>query len=271
MRRTLLGLALLAALAGTGCGMAVVEDGEVGIKARFGHISDEPLGSGWHFYVPITSWVEVWNVKTQEIKEQAQVPSSEGLISQLDVSVIYNVPADQAVRVRKTIGGNYQITILEPYTREAIRNVVSGYAVKALFSDEGRKQIGESILAFLKSKLDQRGIIVQDVLLRDVRLPPTFAQSIESKLRAEQESLQKEFELTKAKKDAEIEVARAQGAAKSNEIIAASLSDAYLRYKWIEGLQRSTDSIVVYVPTEANLPLLEANRLDQMMKKDGKP
>ncbi len=267
-------LGITALLFVSGCGMAVVEDGEVGVKADFGHIADQALGSGWHWYAPMVSWIETWNVKTQELKETASVPSSEGLISQLDVSVIYNVPVDKAVIVRKTIGANYRETILEPYTREAIRNIVSGYAVKALFSDEGRKQIGENILAFLKSKLDQRGILVQDVLLRDVRLPPSFAQSIESKLRAEQESLQKEFELTKAKKDAEIEVARAQGVAKSNEIIAASISDPYLRYKWIEVLGKSQGT-VIYVPTEANIPITEANRIknwtDAGMKQNGKP
>ena len=268
----LLGIAALMMV--SGCGMTVIEDGEIGVKADFGHIADQSIQPGWHWYMPVFSWIETWNIKTQEIKETAQVPSSEGLISQLDVSVIYNVPANQAVQVRKTIGANYRETILEPYIREAIRNVVSGYAVKALFSDAGRKEIGENILAFLRGKLEQRGIIVQDVLLRDVRLPPTFAQSIEAKLRAEQESLQKEFELTKAKKDAEIEIARAQGVAKSNEIIAASISDHYLRYKWIEGLQRNQQT-VIYVPTEANLPIMEAGRLSTMtdaaMKRDGKP
>ena len=267
---------LFASLFLAGCGVAVIEDGQVGVKADFGKIADQPLGSGWHFFIPALSWVEVWNVKTQEIKEVAQVPSSEGLISQLDMSVLYNVPGDRAVAVRKTIGPTYRETILEPYIREAIRNVVSGYAVKALFSDAGRKEIGENILAFLKSKLDQRGIIVQDVLLRDVRLPPSFAQSIEAKLRAEQESLQKEFELAKAKKDAEIEIARAQGVAKSNEIIAGSISDNYLRYKWIEGLQANDDMTVIYVPTEANLPIMEAGRarglIDRaIMKEQGKP
>ena len=268
MRRVALGVLVL--LTASGCGLATIDDGQVGVKADFGHIEDQPLASGWHWYLPVTTWIEIWDVKTQEIKETAMVPSSEGLISQLDVSVIYNVPSDQAVRVRKTIGDNYRETILEPYIREAIRNIVSGYAVKALFSDEGRKEIGENILKFLKGKLDQRGVIVQDVLLRDVRLPPSFAQSIEAKLRAEQESLQKEFELTKAKKDAEIEVARAQGVAKSNEIIAASISDNYLRYKWIEGLQKN-DQTVIYVPTEANLPIMEAGRLKGIMRQDGKP
>ena len=111
--------------------------------------------------------------------------------------------------------------------------------------------------------------------MRDVRLPPSFAQSIEAKLRAEQESLQKEFELTKAKKDAEIEIARAQGVAKSNEIIAGSISDNYLRYKWIEGLQANDDMTVIYVPTEANLPIMEAGRargaIDSAMQRGGKP
>lgn len=268
-------LAALIPLFASGCGMTVIEDGEVGVKADFGHIKDQALGPGWHWFLPMVSWIETWNVKTQEIKEVAQVPSSEGLISQLDVSVIYNIPPEQAVNVRKTIGRNYLETILEPYIREAIRNVVSGYAVKALFSDAGRKEIGENILGFLKGKLDQRGILVQDVLLRDVRLPPSFSQSIEQKLRAEQESFQKEFELTKAKKDAEIEIARAQGVAKSNEIIAGSISDNYLRYKWIEGLQANDDMTVIYVPTEANLPIMEAGRarglIDRAMKEQGKP
>jgi regulator of protease activity HflC (stomatin/prohibitin superfamily) len=179
--------------------------------------------------------------------------------------VLYNVPRENAVGVRKTIGNNYRETILDPYVREAIRNVVSGYTVKSLFSDAGRKEIGEGILTFLKSKLDGRGIIVQDVLLRDVRLPQTFSQSIEAKLRAEQESLQKEFELTKAKKDAEIEIARAEGVARSNQIIAGSISDNYLRYKWIEGLQANDDMTVIYVPTEANLPIMEAGRAKAMI------
>ncbi len=259
-----LGIMLLA----SGCGLTTIEDGQAGVKGELGKIADQPLESGWHWYLPMVTWIETWDVKTQELKETASVPSSEGLISQLDISVLYNVPKERVVFVRKTTGRDYRETILEPYVREAIRNVVSGYAVKALFSDEGRHEIGDKILAFLHEKLGPRGIVVQDVLLRDVRLPPTFSASIESKLRAEQESLQKEFELTKAKKDAEIEVARAEGAAKSNQIIAGSISENFLRYRWIEGLQHGQME-VIYVPTEANLPLLEAGRLKSMEKPRG--
>lgn len=255
---SLFGLLLVA---GTfqGCALTGIEDGQTGIKADFGKIQDAPVETGWHFYIPMFSWIEVWNVKTQEMKETAQVPSSEGLISTLDVSVLYSVDKPNAVKIRKTIGRDYRQTVLEPYVREAIRNVVSGYPVKALYSDAGRKDIGAKIFEFLNDKVTERGIRIQDVLLRDVRLPGSFAQSIELKLRAEQESLQKEFELLKAKKDAEIDVARAEGVAKSNNIIANSITNNYLRYKWIEGMQ-SNQMQVVYVPTEANLPILEGGR-----------
>lgn len=243
-------------------GCAQVNDGEVGVKNSFGHISDKFLTAGWHKFNPLVTSIEIWSTKTQELKETSSVPSSEGLISELDVSVLYVVPDNKAATVRKTIGVDYKSIILEPYIREAIRNVASGYQVKSLYSDIGRKEIGVKILNFLKSKLDEKGVLVQDVLLRDVRLPDSFKQSIELKLRAEQESLQKEFELQKAKKDAEIEVAKADGIAKSNSVIASSITDSYLRYKFIEALSTGEHD-VIYVPTEANLPILEASRKSQ--------
>lgn len=244
----------------SGC-MTQVEDGQVGVKIDFGKIQEQALGAGWHFFFPAVTQIEIWDVKIQELKELANVPSSEGLISQLDISILYQVPAEKASFIRRTIGRYYVQIVLEPYVREAIRNVASGYAVKALYSEAGRKEIGKNMLDFLKSKLDEKGVIVQDVLLRDVKLPPSFSQSIEAKLRAEQEALQKEFELQKAKKDAEIEVARAGGVAQANQIIGDSLknNEPYLRYLWINNL-KETKNNVIYVPTEAGLPILEASR-----------
>ena len=130
---------------------------------------------------------------------------------------------------------------------------------KALFQDKGRREISQKMLEFLQTKLEPRGIAVQDVLLRDVQLPRLFSDSIQVKLRTEQEALQKEFELQKAKKDAEIEVARAEGISKSNKIIAGSIDGNYLRYLWIKGLQ-GNNMQVIYVPTEGNIPIMEASR-----------
>lgn len=244
----------------------IIEDGQVGVQFDFGHIVETPIDTGWHWFNKWFTTIEVWSIKTQELKERANVPSSEGLISTLDVSIIWNIPKEQAVLVRKTIGYDFVQKVLEPYVRESIRNVASGYEVKALFSDAGRKEIGVKMLDFLKSKLDSRGIIVQDVLLRDVSLPQVFSDSIQMKLKTEQEALQKQFELQKAEKDAEIAVAHARGVAESNKIIANSITEAYLRYLWINGMQTSEKQIV-YIPTEGNLPILEATRFNNNLGK----
>jgi regulator of protease activity HflC (stomatin/prohibitin superfamily) len=96
---------------------------------------------------------------------------------------------------------------------------------------------------------------VVDVLLRDVKLPQRFKESIEAKLTAEQRVQQKQFELEQAVKDAEIEVARARGAAESQKIVRSTLSDSYLQYLWIKTLNENPN--VIYVATEANLPLFK--------------
>ncbi|MDP7181285.1 MAG: membrane protease subunit [Candidatus Woesearchaeota archaeon] len=62
-----------------------------------------------------------------------------------------------------------------------------------------------------------------------------------------------------AKLKAEAEVIRARGIAEANEIIADSITESYIRYKFVEGLNDGNTE-VIYVPTEANLPILEATR-----------
>lgn len=257
MKKLLFALMLLPVL--TGCGVKGVEDGQKGVQLDFGKVQDEPVGTGWHWFNPFITSIEIWNTKTLQIEETANVPSSEGLISNLDVSILFHVPADKVVQVRKTIGLDYSSTVLEPYMREAIRSTTSAYTVSDLYSDAGRKEISSKILFYMQDKLGNRGIIIEDVLVKGVQLPAIFAASIANKLKVEQESLQKQYELIKAKKDAEIAVAEAQGVADSNKIIASSITENYLRYKFIQNLS-ATDKQVIYVPTEANLPILEANR-----------
>ncbi len=231
----------------------VIEDGEVGVSKSFGDISDEPLPAGVAFVVPVARQVETWNIKLQELKETAQVPSSEGLLVGLDTSLLFQVQPTQAPSLRKTVGVNFVGALIVPYFRNAVRDVVSGYKVEKIYTESGRKEIADKIQAFLHENLDPRGITIVDVLLRDVKLPQKFKESIELKLTAQQRVEQKEFELQQARKDAEIEVARAEGAAKAQAIVRATLSDSYLQYLWIKTLNENPN--VIYVSTEANMPI----------------
>lgn len=253
MNRSRMRWVLLLVLAGLSTGCVIIEDGEVGVLKSFGSISDEPVGQGVAFQIPVARQIETWNIKLQEIKETAQVPSSEGLIVGLDSSLLFRVRPQDAPTLRKTIGWNYMERLVIPYFRNGLRDVVSGYQVKNIYAEAGRREIAGKLRDFLKKNLEPRGIEIVDVLLRDVKLPQRFRDSIEAKLTAEQKVQQKQFELEQARKDAEIEIARAEGAARAQEIVRSTLSESYLAYLWIKTLNENPN--VIYVATEANIPM----------------
>jgi len=249
---TALSLVLLFSLT-TGC--TVIEDGEVGVVMRFGEISDQPLMPGFTIRVPVARSIEKWNVKLEEMKETASVPSSEGMVVGLDASLLYRVKPDMAPRIRKTVGMGYRETLIVPLFRSEIRKVAAGQPVRDMYSEEGREQMSQNVMENLRASLGPEGVEIVNVLLRDVKLPERFKDAIEAKLTAEQKVQQKQFELQQAEKDAEIEIARAHGAAESQKIVRSTLSDSYLHYLWIKTLNENPD--VVYVATEANLPIFK--------------
>jgi regulator of protease activity HflC (stomatin/prohibitin superfamily) len=250
-------IALILALGLLQTACVVIEDGEVGVSKSFGAINDETVPPGVAFVVPVARQIETWTVKLQELKETASVPSSEGLIVGLDTSLLFQVEAAEAPEIRKTVGTQRMVIerLVIPYFRNAVRDVVAGYPVKNIYAEQGRKEIAAKIRDFLRENLGPRGIEVVDVLLRDVKLPQRFKESIEAKLTAEQRVQQKQFELEQAKKEAEIEVARARGAAEAQQIIRETLSDRYLQYLWIQTLNENPN--VIYVATEANMPIFK--------------
>ena len=249
-------LTLLAFALSTTAACKVIEDGEVGVQKSFGSISDEPLGQGVALQFPVVREIETWDTKLQELKEAAPVPSSEGLIVGLDTSLLFQIQPEVAPEIRKTIGRDYKNKLIVPYFRNAVRDVVSGYEVKNIYAEAWPQADRTQDPRVSRSKPHcNRGITVVDVLLRDVQLPQKFKDSIEAKLTAEQRVQQKEFELEQAKKDAEIEVARARGAAEAQTIIRATLSDSYLHYLWVQTLSQNPN--VIYVATESNLPIFK--------------
>lgn len=237
-------------------GITVISDGFVGVKQTLGNYNDEELGTGVHVIIPLISTIEKVDTRKITISEMVEVPSKEGLIINLEMSVIYRIKADRASDIKQTVQGEIEDTLLVPYIRNYIRDLASGYVASAFYSQETREVIANALQDKLQDVLEEN-LIIEDVLLRKVSLPPRVTQAIEDKLDAEQKSQKKEFELISAKKDAEIEIERAKGIAQANTIIAESISEGYLHYRFIEGLNDGNTE-VIYVPTEANLPILEA-------------
>jgi regulator of protease activity HflC (stomatin/prohibitin superfamily) len=162
-------LVLVATIVAMGC--VVIEDGEVGVSKSFGKIDDEPLRPGVVVQLPVIRSVEIWNVKLQEVRETAQVPSSEGLIVGLDTSLLFQVVAQSAPTIRRTVGRDYVDLLIIPVFRNALRDVASGYSVGEVYSEAGRKEIASKVESALDQGLRSRGVHVVNVLLRDVNLP----------------------------------------------------------------------------------------------------
>src|SRR4029453_1510564 len=160
----------------------------------------DTLSPGIRFVLPLTRVVKM-SVQTQEIKEVAEVPSQEGLILNLETSLLFQLDPMKAAEIYRTVGSDYIGTIVEPQFRSAIREVTASYDAKALYSAE-RERTAPEILGLFRRLSEDRGIIVQQVLLRKIGLPPVVANAIQEKLRREQEAEQMKFVFKKPKKGA---------------------------------------------------------------------
>ena len=235
-----------------------VDSGAVGVLTLFGKVTGEVLPEGLHLVSPFKTNNEL-SVRTQEIKETASVPSSEGLVMNLDTSLIYHLNPDKAAEVYQKIGPRYMDVLIEPNLRAAIREATASHSANALYTGE-REMVAKQIPDQLSSLLGQRGFIVESVLLRDIQLPSTLKSSIEAKQQAEQEALAMNFRLQKETQEAQRKRIEAQGIRDFQQIVAQGISPQLLEWKGIEAtenLAKSPNSKVVVVGGGKNgLPLI---------------
>jgi regulator of protease activity HflC (stomatin/prohibitin superfamily) len=251
-------IGVIALLAALGSCLTVVPAGHVGVVDFFGMVSPNTLKAGINLVNPFAKVIK-FSVKTQELKEVMDVPSKEGLTVQLEVSVLYHLNPEKAAEVYKTIGPNYTEIILEPQFRSVSRGVTAGYEAKALYTSE-RELLANQIMEHLSKTVEPRGITIETTPLRRVGLPARLSESIEEKLRADQESQRMEFVLTKEKQEAERKRIEAQGIADFQRIVAQGISDQLLRWKGIEATEKLANSsnakVVIVGAGKDGLPLI---------------
>ena len=235
-----------------------VATGHVGVLTLFGKVTGESLGEGIHLINPLKTNNEM-SIQTQTIKESASVPSAEGLMMSLDTSLIYHLNPDRAAEVFQKIGADYENVVVESTLRSAIREATASHSANALYTGE-REMVGKQILDQLTSQLNQRGLTVENVLLRDIQLPATLKAAIEAKQQAEQESLAMNFRLQKETQEAQRKRIEAAGVRDFQQIVAQGITPSLLEWKGIEAtenLAKSPNSKVVVIGNNKNgLPLI---------------
>jgi prohibitin 1 len=238
--------------------ITVIPAGHVGVKDLFGNVAPDALTPGVHVVFPFTKVVKM-SVQTQELKETAEVPSKEGLVMDLEASLLYRLDPLRAPAIYKSVGIDYEEVAVKPQIRSAIREVTASYEAKALYS-AAREQIAQEISSLFSRISKDRGIVTEAVLLRKIGLPPIVANAIQEKLRREQEAEQMKFVLQKEQQEAERKRIEAQGVADFQRIVASGISSQLLEWKGIEATEKlalsPNSKIVVIGNPKSGLPII---------------
>ena len=213
---------------------------------------------GFHFIAPWNS-MQIYETRQMVADEEMSALSSNGLEIKIEFSTWYQPKWDELGKLHATIGTQYLTRAVIPAMRSAARSVVGRYTPEQIYSTK-RDAIQEEIFEETNKLLESKHIQLNQVLIRSVTLPPTIKSAIESKLKQEQEALEYEFKLEKAAQEAERQRVEAEGKAKANNIVSASINDKILREKGIEATLKLAESpnakIVVIGNSNDGMPLI---------------
>lgn len=243
-----------------------IGSGEAGVLYKTfggGVVTDEPpLGEGFHIVAPWNK-VFVYEVRQQEIYERMNVLSSNGLDIKLEASAWFQPQYEHLGKLHQEKSEMYKERILLPAIRSAARSVVGRYTPEQLYSSK-RDAIQQEIFEETRNIVQDQYIQLNEVLVRDVTLPATIKDAIERKLKQEQESLEYEFRLVTAQKEAQKQIIEAQGKADANKILSESLNERILQDKGIEATvklsQSSNAKVIVIGSGESGMPIILGNQ-----------
>ncbi len=221
-----------------------IDAGEVGVQSVFGKVSERTLSSGLNFVNPLAN-ITVFDSKTQnytmsgvhdegdrEGDDAIRVLTADGLEVVVDLTVLYRILPSKAPTILQEIGPDYKDKIVRPITRTMIRDNAVYYDAVALYSLK-RNEFQTRIYKDIESNFKKRGLVLEQLLIRNINLPNSVKQTIESKINAEQDAQKMQFVLLKEKQEAERKRVEAQGIADYQKILSTGLSDKQLQYETI--------------------------------------
>ncbi|WP_394760038.1 prohibitin family protein [Flavobacterium sp.] len=238
-----------------------INAGQVGVKSLYGKVHSEVLESGLHIVNPLLD-ITTFNTQTQNYTMSAihdegerqgddaiRVLSNDGLEVVIDLTVLYRVSPNDTPKILKTIGEDYSNKIVRPVTRTRIRDNAVYYDAVALYSTK-RGEFQQRIFKTIEADFKSRGLILEQLLIRNINLPNSVKKTIESKINAEQDAQKMTFVLQKEKQEAERKRVEAQGIADYQQIISSGLTDKQLQYEQIKAqkeIATSNNSKIIFM------------------------
>ncbi|MFH1121346.1 MAG: prohibitin family protein [Bacteroidota bacterium] len=238
-----------------------IEPGQVGVQKLFGKVNNNTLESGLNIINPLVK-VVTFDIRTQNYTmsgvhdegdktgdDAIRVLSADGLEVIVDLTVLYKVIPSEAPRILQELGTDYRNTIVRPICRTKIRDNAVYYDAVALYSSK-RDEFQNRIFKTIESDFKQRGLILEQLLVRNITLPESVKTTIESKINAEQEAQKMTFVLQKEKQEAERKRVEAQGIADYQKILSTGLSDKQLQYEMIKAIATSPNAKLIFMDSK---------------------
>jgi len=236
-----------------------IDAGQIGVKSLFGKVDNDILTSGLNIVNPLVE-VKIVDIKTQNYTmsgvhdegdkagdDAIRVLTADGLEVVIDLTVLYRVISQEAPNIVKETGLDYRDKIVRPLTRTKIRDNAVYFTAIDLYSTK-RDLFQGRIFKSIEEDFKKRGLVLEQLLVRNITLPNTVKGSIEEKIKAEQDAQKMEFVLQKEKQEAERKRVEAQGIADYQRIISSGLGDKQLQYEQIQvmkGLITSPNAKVI--------------------------
>ena len=216
-----------------GC-FSTVKTGEIGIKTKFGKITNVTRNEGIVFKSPLEK-VIILNLKIQKYENEKELDTSTKdlqIVSNIKVSVNYQIQGDKAIALYKNVGTNYKENILEPAIQETIKATISQYTAEELVTK--RSEVSLKISENLNNRIKDYGIKCVAISIKNFDFSTAYNQAIEQKAVAEQNVLKAQQELEKSKIDAEKKIVEAEATNKANELLRQNTTDEVLTKQFIE-------------------------------------
>jgi regulator of protease activity HflC (stomatin/prohibitin superfamily) len=251
-----------------------IDAGKVGVQSLYGNVQPDILESGLHVINPLLDITE-FDIQTQNYTMSAvhtegaqegddaiRVLSNDGLEVVIDLTVLYRISPSDAPKIFKQIGVNFSDKIVRPVTRTRIRDNAVYYDAVALYSTK-RNEFQQRIFKSIEDDFKSRGLILEQLLIRNINLPASVKLSIESKINAEQDAQKMTFVLQKEKQEAERKRVEAQGIADYQRIISMGLTDKQLQYEQIKAqkeLAASPNTKIIFMNGKGNTPVILSDK-----------
>ncbi|MCH7471334.1 prohibitin family protein [bacterium] len=191
--------------------------------------------------------------------DSIEVLSSDGLKMDLDITVRYRINDDGLNELHATVGEDYVGKIIRPEARAAIRHVFAQYEATEAYSTK-REAVEDDLAIRLGAALAPKNVILDEVLLRNIQLPPTVVAAIEDKKAAQQEAERMLYVLEKEEQEKKRKIIEAEGDAEQIRIRqdALAASPDYLNWFAIEALNDNVQLVITSGETILDLGSMKA-------------